>query len=261
MKLSKNNFGLVTGAAGFLGVEHCKSILESNLGLVMIDVNKNELEKSYNYLKKNYPNSKILKFLLDITSEKKILKLYNQLNKKKIFVRTLINNACIDPKPKKTSKKKFVLKTWNKELDVGLKGAYLMIEYFSRDMKKKKDGCIINIASDLSIIAPNQSIYKNSFKNFIKPVTYSVIKHGLIGITKYYAAMLAEYKITCNAISPVGIFNNQNKKFINQLIKLIPMKRMAKKNDIKNTIDFLIDKKQKFITGQNIIIDGGRTII
>ena len=106
MKLSKNNFGLVTGAAGFLGVEHCKSILESNLGLVMIDVNKNELEKSYNYLKKNYPNSKILKFLLDITSEKKILKLYNQLNKKKIFVRTLINNACIDPKPKKTSKKK-----------------------------------------------------------------------------------------------------------------------------------------------------------
>ena len=136
-----------------------------------------------------------------------------------------------------------------------------MIEYFSRDMKKKKDGCIINIASDLSIIAPNQSIYKNSFKNFIKPVTYSVIKHGLIGITKYYAAMLAEYKITCNAISPVGIFNNQNKKFINQLIKLIPMKRMAKKNDIKNTIDFLIDKKQKFITGQNIIIDGGRTII
>ena len=64
-----------------------------------------------------------------------------------------------------------------------------------------------------------------------------------------------------NAISPVGVFNNQKKKFVNELIKLIPMKRMANKSDIKNTVDFLIDKKQKFITGQNIIIDGGRTII
>ena len=128
-------------------------------------------------------------------------------------------------------------------------------------MKKKKDGCIINVASDLSVIAPNQKIYKSSFKNFVKPVTYSVIKHGLIGMTKYYASLFAEYNITCNAISPVGVFNNQKKKFVNELIKLIPMKRMANKSDIKNTVDFLIDKKQKFITGQNIIIDGGRTII
>ena len=261
MNFSKNNFGLVTGAAGFLGIEHCKSILDNNLGLVMVDINKKEINKKYKFLKKNYPNSKILKFLLDITSEKKILKFYNELKKKKIFIRTLINNACIDPKPKKNSVKNFILKTWNKELDVGLKGAYLLIEYFSQDMKKKGNGCIINIASDLSIIAPNQSIYKSTFKNFTKPVTYSVIKHGLIGMTKYYAAILAEYRITCNAISPVGIFNNQDKKFINQLIKLIPMKRMAKKSDIKNTVDFLINKNQKFITGQNIIIDGGRTII
>ena len=80
-------------------------------------------------------------------------------------------------------------------------------------------------------------------------------------MTKYYASLFAEYKITCNAISPIGVFNNQKKNFVNELIKLIPMKRMANKADIKNTIDFLIDKKQKFITGQNIIIDGGRTVI
>jgi NAD(P)-dependent dehydrogenase (short-subunit alcohol dehydrogenase family) len=73
----------------------------------------------------------------------------------------------------------------------------------------KNDWCIINIASDLSIIVLNPSIYKSSFKNFVKPVTYSVIKHGLIGMTKYYASILAEYNIICNAISPVGVFNNQ----------------------------------------------------
>ena len=122
----------------------------------------------------------------------------------------------------------------------------------------KTGGVIINVASDLSVIAPNHKIYK---KGVFKPVMYSVIKHGLIGMTKFYAALLANHNITCNAISPVGIFNNQNKKFVKELIKLIPMNRMAKKNDIKNTIDFLINKKQEFITGQNIIIDGGRTII
>lgn len=262
MKTFNLKFGLVTGAGGFLGLEHCKSILDINFGLVMVDINQKKLNKSYEFLKKKYPNSIILKFLIDITLESQVSKLNDFLNKKKVFVRTLINNACIDPKPKKVSNRRnLILKSWDKELDVGLKGSYMLIEYFSKNMKKYKDGCIINIASDLSVIAPNQSIYKSSFKNFKKPVTYSVIKHGLIGMTKYYASILGEYKITCNAISPVGVFNNQNKKFINELIKLIPMKRMAKTTDIKNSIDFLISEKQQLITGQNIIIDGGRTII
>jgi len=262
MKSHNTHYGLVTGAAGLLGVEHCKSILDINNGLVMVDINKVELLKTYNSLKKIYPNASIIKCLTDITSEKEVKILSKLLNKKNIFIRTLINNACIDPKPKKIiSKKNLILKTWNKELDVGLKGSYHLIEYFAQNMKKKKKGYIINIASDLSVVAPNQSIYKKSFKNFTKPVTYSVIKHGLIGMTKYYASLFAEYNITCNAVSPVGVFNNQRKSFINELIKLIPMKRMAHKSDIKNTIDFLINKKQKFITGQNIIIDGGRTII
>ena len=261
MKFNDNKYGLVTGAAGLLGIEHCKSILDANNGLIINDIDKKKLIKVFKSLKKNYPKSNILKSFSNITSEKEVQTLYKSLNEKNIFVRILINNACLDPKPKKNTKKNFIIKTWNEELDVGLKGSYYLTEYFSQNMKKKKDGCIINVASDLSVIAPNQKIYKSSFKNFVKPGTYSVIKHGLIGMTKYYASLFAEYNITCNAISPVGVFNNQKKKFVNELIKLIPMKRMANKSDIKNTVDFLIDKKQKFITGQNIIIDGGRTII
>ena len=88
-----------------------------------------------------------------------------------------------------------------------------------------------------------------------------MIKHGLIGMTKYYAAKFAKYNITCNAISPVGVYDHQNKKFIKNLVKLIPMQRMATKEDIKHVMNFLLSEKQRFITGQNIIIDGGRTII
>ena len=136
-----------------------------------------------------------------------------------------------------------------------------MIENFTENMIKNKKGSIINIASDLSLIAPNQSIYKNVYKNFEKPITYSIIKHGILGMTKYYAAKFAKFNITCNALSPVGVFNNQNKKFVKKLIKLIPMGRMASTEDIDHIMNFLISRNQKFITGQNIVIDGGRTII
>lgn len=250
--------GIVTGGAGFLGEIHSKSILDLYQGLVIIDVNKKKLDVAFKKLCKDYPQKKILKYNLDITSEDKIKELEKNLRKKNFFIRVLINNAAIDPKPEKKNQQNI---NWDRELNVGLKGAYLLIKYFSKKMIEKKDGCIINIASDLSIIAPTQSIYKNSYGNFVKPVTYSVIKHGLIGLTKYYAALFGEFNITCNAISPVGVYNNQDMKFIKKLIKLIPMKRMAYKSDIKNVVDFLINKNQKFVTGQNIAIDGGRTII
>lgn len=261
MNKNKNIYGLVTGAAGLLGIEHCKSVLDSGNGLIMIDINSSKLKNKFNFLKKKYPNSQIKKYLMDITSEINIKKLIKYLNKENIFTKILINNACIDPKPTKKNNKVVNLKSWDLEFNVGLKAPYLLIEYLSKQMIREKSGCIINISSDLSIIAPNQSIYKSSYKNFVKPVTYSIIKHGLVGMTKYYAALYASHGITCNAISPVGIFNNQDKRFVKELKKLIPMNRMAEKSDIKNVIDFLINKKQKFITGQNIVIDGGRTII
>ena len=139
MKSHDTHYGLVTGAAGLLGIEHCKSILDINNGLIMVDINKVELLKTYKFLKKIYPNSLIVQSLTDITSEKEVKLLSKSLNKTNIFVRTLINNACIDPKPQKnSSKKNLILKTWNKELDVGLKGSYHLIEYFAQNMKKKR---------------------------------------------------------------------------------------------------------------------------
>ena len=252
---------VVTGAAGFLGQIHCECALENNYNLIMIDIDSRNLKKTYSKLKQKYERLSIISYVIDISSENKIRNLEKILSKKKIFIKALINNACIDPKPNRNKKKQSLLKTWDKELDVGLKGTYLLIEYFSKNMIKNNRGCIINIASDLSVIAPDQSLYQNIYKNFEKPVTYSVIKHGLLGITKYYASKYGRYNITCNSISPVGVFNNQNKIFVKRLIKKIPMNRMANKADIKYSINFLLSEKQKFITGQNLIIDGGRTII
>lgn len=257
---SFSRFGLVTGAAGFLGKIHCESILENYDGLIMVDIKKKEMSKNYEFLKRKFKNKKIYQLCIDLNKDQKFLKIKNLIKKKGFFIRVLINNACIDAKPSKSSKT-LSLETWNSEFNVGLKAATILIDLLSKHMIKRKDGCIINIASDLSVIAPDQRIYKNIFKNFKKPVTYSLIKHAMIGLTKYYASDLGKFGITCNAISPAGVFNSQDKKFVKNLTSLIPMNRMAKKSDIKNLVDFLIDDKQKFITGQNILIDGGRTII
>ena len=128
----------------------------------------------------------------------------------------------------------------------------------------QKKGVILNIASDLSIIAPDQRIYfkeglEEEFQQ-VKPVTYSVIKSGLVGLTKYVATYWADKDIRCNALSPGGVFNNQSEEFVNRIKKLIPMDRMAFKEEYRGAVQFLCSDASSYMTGQNIIIDGGRSI-
>ena len=176
---------------------------------------------------------------------------------------SLINNAAVDSVPKKLSLNSHLpdIKTWNYELSVSLTGSYLMIKYFGEEMVKKGGGRIVNVGSDLSVIAPNQDIYKNTFSDFVKPVTYSVIKHGLLGMTKYYASLYADKNVNVNMLSPGPIYNNQDKSFVKELIKFIPKKRMGNQQELLSALEFLINIDNTYMTGQNLIIDGGRTIV
>jgi NAD(P)-dependent dehydrogenase (short-subunit alcohol dehydrogenase family) len=249
------NFCLVTGAAGFLGMHYCKLLLQNNYNVIGVDININPLKK--------IKSKKFITYYCDITDEEAVNLMFLEL-KKKYFINLLINNAAIDSVPFKKIKNISRLSSideWDKELNVGLKGSYLMFKYFGEEMSKKKNGNIINIGSDLSVIAPNQNIYKKVFKNFIKPVTYSVIKHGLYGMTKYFASLYAKDKVRVNMLSPGPVFNNHRKNFVNQLKNQIPMGRIATKNNLNSALLFLADQNNNYFTGQNIIVDGGRTII
>jgi NAD(P)-dependent dehydrogenase (short-subunit alcohol dehydrogenase family) len=251
----KKDFCLITGAAGFLGFHYTKLLIKNGYNVVGVDKNKN--------LQKRFKHHNFLFYNCDISDEKQVSKIYSALNKKKIFISSLINNAAINSIPKNTINNKSRLVStdiWDLELNVSLKGSYLMIKYFGERMIRHSNGSIINIGSDLSLIAPDQRLYK-SFKNFIKPVTYSVIKHGLHGMTKYFAALYAKNKVRVNMLSPGAVFNNHKKEFVSKVETLIPMGRMAKINDFDTCLLFLLDKKSKYITGQNIVVDGGRTII
>ena len=135
-----------------------------------------------------------------------------------------------------------------------------MIKYFGEDMSKRNFGKIVNIGSDLSVIAPNQNLYTD-FDNFLKPATYSVIKHGQLGLTKYFASLYAKNKVQVNMLSPGPIYNKQKFSFVKKLKNLIPMNRMASREDLTQALLFLLNDKNNYLTGQNIIVDGGKTLI
>ena len=247
IKLTSKNV-LITGAAGLLGNQFCNALVKAGAKCYLIDINKKKLEKSYRR-KKN-----IFKYALDLTNFTDIKNFKKELDRKRIFIDTIINNAAYNPEPNRENNI-----VWEKDLELSLTSIKNLIELFSKNMKKIKKGNIINIGSDLSIIAPDQRLY--SHMNYQKPVSYSVTKHGIIGMTKYYAALLAKHNIRVNSLSPGGIFNNQDRKFVLKLKKLIPLNRMAQKDDYNGAIIFMCSDATKYMTGHNLVIDGGRSII
>ena len=257
----KQKVCLITGGAGFLGRKYCEFFLKKKYVVLCIDNSKKNL-KSLKSLK--LINSKnLFIYECDITKDNKVKKLFKLINKS-FLVDVLINNAAIDAVPfkKKGDFQKFPTnKMWNDEINVSLKGSFFMIKFFGEEMARRKRGSIINIGSDLSVIAPNQKIYKSSYDNYVKPVTYSVIKHGMLGLTKYFASLYGKSNVRVNMVSPGPIYNNQSKKLLNELNNLIPMERLGSPKEIVGLLLFLSSSDSSYITGQNILIDGGRTII
>lgn len=248
-----NKIIVITGGNGFLGSQFASAFLDKNSKVIVLDIVKKKLNHKNLYFYK-----------CDITNENIVKKILNKIKKKFKKVDVLINNAAIDhlPRNKKINNnlESFNLHKWNKEINVGLTGALICSKIFGFLMsKQKKGGVILNMSSDLGIIAPNQKIYSNL--NFIKPVTYSVIKHGIIGLTKYTASYWGKNNIRCNALAPGGVQQNFDRKFVKKLRKIIPQNRMAKLNEYNSIVLFLCSDESSYMTGTTVIADGGRTII
>ncbi len=259
---------LITGGAGLLGREHAAALLESGARTVITDLDIKAANSVAENLARDYDKKQILVRKMDVTDLKQILAVFNEL-KSQGGVDILINNAAIDPKVKNETTtnlfrlEKFPLEEWDYQIKVGLTGVYLCARVFGSEMAKKKGGIILNIASDLAIIAPDQRIYfKEGLaeeQQSVKPITYSVIKHGVIGLTKYLATYWCQKGVRVNALCIGGVFNNQPVDFVEKLTNLIPMKRMARRDEYKGAIQFLCSDASSYMTGANLVIDGGRT--
>ena len=250
---------LVTGGLGVLGLKICKTFYNAGSNLIITDkINqKSLLKKKLNFFKKR---KRIFYYNCNLASaeEKKIL--FKKINKKFNKIDIIINNAALTGDRFEKLEGNFENQdssVWSKELEVNLIAAIEIIQNFKKLILKAKSPSIINLSSIYGFNAPNFDIYKNT--NLKNQIGYSVSKAGIIQLTKWFASYLAP-KVRVNCISPGGIIRKQSKKFVKAYNRTTLLKRMATEEDVISGILFLASDGSRYITGQNLIIDGGWSI-
>lgn len=262
---------LITGAAGLLGREHAAALLECGATVVLTDLSEAGLTEARDALSQTYGAERVETRAMDVADPDAVRRVGEAVAQTHGRVDILVNNAAIDPKVSgdqgvlETSRlENFPLEQWNLQIAVGLSGAFLCSQVFGSAMAADgKGGVILNIASDLSVFAPDQRLYRKDglpeSMQPVKPVTYSVIKTGLIGLTRYLATYWADCGVRANALSPGGVFNGQGDEFVQRLSALIPQGRMAARDEYRSAVQFLCSDASAYLNGQNIVMDGGRS--
>ena len=261
---------LITGGAGLLGVQHAEAIAEIGGIPILLDIDEKKAETEATAIK-NYYKVNASWYKCDITTYDDVHKVLKQVLSELGRIDILINNAAIDSKVEdkdteiNTSRfENFDLNHWQNEFNVGVTGSFTCSCIFGSYMAKQGYGVIVNIGSDLSFIAPNQNIYSSSElaedEQPVKPFSYSVIKHSIVGLTKYFSIKFASNGVRVNLLAPAGVWNNKlTDEFVNNLTEYISLGRMANQDDYKGSIQFLCSDASSYMTGTNLLVDGGRT--
>jgi NAD(P)-dependent dehydrogenase (short-subunit alcohol dehydrogenase family) len=158
----------------------------------------------------------------------------------------------------------FPIDIWKQDISVGLTGAFLCVKHYGYQISKNPEGgSIVNISSDLGLIAPDQRLYSNpelsESQQPVKPVTYSVVKTGMIGLTRYLATYWSEKNVRCNAMCPGGVENGQPDSFLSDVSSKIPMNRLAKSDEYQGTLIWMLSDASSYLNGAIVPVDGGRT--
>ena len=249
---------IVTGAQGLLGTRYIDAIQEIGGFAVSLDLNCKRTSNANLHLD------------CDITDEKQLEAVLVELKKRNRPIYGLVNNAALDPKvvgntlgASPNRLESFSRQVWDLELAVGLTGAFLCTKIFGSEMAKNGRGSIINISSVLGHVAPNQALYRKEGlpdeQQNVKPVTYNCIKSGIIGLSRWTATYWASNGVRCNALLPGGVYNGHSPDFVAKLSKYIPLGRMAKVDEYNSAIQFLLTDASSFMTGAELVIDGGQS--
>jgi len=260
---------VITGAAGLLGRRHADAVAAYGGTPILLDLCQQTVTKMAEQLNEQY-DAKASGFVVDITSELQIKENLAILIDQYGRIDGLVNNAANNPKVEENSEENFSrlenfsLDLWNQDIAVGLTGAFLCAKYYGYQIAKNPDGgAIVNISSDLGVMAPDQRLYAEEGvvddKQNVKPVTYSVVKSGMIGLTRYLSTYWAEKNVRCNAMCPGGVENGQPDDFLDKVNSRIPMNRLANADEYQGTLLWMLSDASSYLNGAIISVDGGRT--
>ncbi|MCX6055501.1 MAG: SDR family oxidoreductase [Chloroflexi bacterium] len=254
---------LVTGGAGLLGKEFCRTLAEAGAVVYLADQDSNLIDRTVEDLK-GLPG-KIKGVALDVTDPQslqiEIGKMIGESNRMDI----LVNSAALDPKfdpshPQLSNNafEDYPLKSWREGLEVNLTGSFLATQAVSRQMVTQNSGSVIFLCSTYGLCGPDQRIYEKPGKpKTFKPVFYSVTKSGILGLTRYLAAYYAGTNIRVNSLTPGGVENGHDEIFVKNYSYRTIMGRMAKRDEMSGALLFLASDASSYMTGSNLIVDGG----
>ena len=265
-----NKIIVITGATGLLGRKHAEAIACYGGTPVLLDLSQQAVDDLANELNNKF-NVRSIGFCVDITDEQAIKSNTELIIEKFGKIDGLVNNAANNPKVEDSKDvnfsrlENFPLNIWNDDISVGLTGAFLCAKHYGFAISKNSNGgSIVNISSDLGLIAPDQRLYaKNGIdhdKQNVKPITYSVVKTGLIGLTRYLATYWADKGVRCNVICPGGVENGQPVEFLKEINKRIPVGRMARVDEYQSTLLWMLSDSSSYLNGAIVPVDGGRTV-
>ncbi len=264
----KGRVAVVTGGVGLLGAEFCKTLAEGGASVAVVDLNGDAAQKVADGLVKDGYRAKAIP--TDITKPDSVKAMVASVLSDFGRLDILVNSAALDPKfdPDAAAKgiapgafEDYPLADWNAAMSVNLTGMFLVTQACVKPMiEQGKKGSIINICSTYGLNGPDQRIYiKNGKRVAFKPVYYTVSKAGVMGFTKYLAAYYAGTEIRVNALTPGGVFNNHEEYFVTNYSAKTILGRMAKKDEMNGALLFLASDASSYMTGNNVVVDGGWT--
>ncbi|MFZ1517708.1 MAG: SDR family oxidoreductase [Ignavibacteriaceae bacterium] len=259
----KNKVAIVTGALGLIGKNHCTALSEAGANVVVCDLDESKCKEFASTL-----STKSIGVGVDITNKSSVESLRDITLKEFGSIDILVNNAAINDmfeNPQAAAEQSmfenYPLEMWQKSLDVNVTGTFLCSQIIGNEMAKTNKGSVINVASTYGLVGPDQSIYKkpDGSQSFYKSPAYPATKGAIVNFTRFLAAYWGNKGVRVNTLTPGGVENNQDEYFVNNYSAKTPLGRMALPTDYKGAIVFLASDASAYMTGANLIVDGGWT--
>ena len=259
---------LVTGGAGLLGAEFCRTLVAAGARVIVADLNTEAAKQLAVELNTGTPanSPRCISHCVDVTRPDSVQKLVAASLEAFGRLDILVNSAALDPKfdpahgQHTNAFEDYPLEAWEQALAVNLTGAFLCCQAAARPMLAQQGGVMINLCSIYGLAAPDQRLYQRPGQTpQFKPVYYTVTKAGILGLTRYLAAYYAGKNIRVNALTPGGVFNRHDEAFVQAYSARAVLGRMAEPNEMNGALLFLASDASAYMTGANLIVDGGWT--